>query len=100
MRLLDAEDFPRLRLRETPLLDQSVDAQRKVCLKVLAFGARKSQVGKDVAAALCESQTRGLSGEPSVCFGRPCPATSFKPQRRRARLPKPWRRQGTDFEKK
>jgi hypothetical protein len=28
MRLLDAEDFARLRLREAALLDQAVDAQR------------------------------------------------------------------------
>ena len=51
MRLLDAEDFARLRLGEAAPLDQPVDAQRKARLELLAFGVRKSEVGKDVAAA-------------------------------------------------
>jgi len=60
MRLLDAEDLARLRLCEAALLDQPVDAQRKVSLKLLAFGVRKSQVGKDVAAALLDLDLASL----------------------------------------
>jgi hypothetical protein len=49
--LLDAEDFTRLHLGEVALLNQAVDAQRQMRLELLAFRVRKSEIGKNVAAA-------------------------------------------------
>ena len=52
MRLLDAEDFACLRLRESALLDEPIDAQHKVRLKLLAFRVRECEIRENVAAAL------------------------------------------------
>jgi hypothetical protein len=49
MRLLDAKDFACQRRGEATLLNKPVDAERKVRLKLLALGVRKSEVGEDIA---------------------------------------------------
>ena len=55
MRLLDAQNRASLCLREFPLLDQPVDLERKTGLELLPFRVWKTEVGKDIAAALLDS---------------------------------------------
>ncbi len=51
MRLLDAEDFTGGCLRKLAAFDEAIDLQREMRLELLALGVRKSQIGKDIAAA-------------------------------------------------
>jgi len=70
MRLLDAEDVARPRLRQPALLDETVDLQREIGLELLAFGIREPEVAKDVAAAFLHPDPRRLPGHHEVCLSR------------------------------
>ncbi len=52
VRLLDAENFPGLGLRQVASLDEAVNLEREPCLEELLFGMRKTEVSQDITAAL------------------------------------------------
>ena len=55
VRLSNAQYRAGLGLRESSVLDQAVDLQREARLELLTLGVGKTEVGKDVAAALFNS---------------------------------------------
>ena len=65
--LLDAEDFPRLRLSEAALLDETVNLQGEARFQKLLLGMGKSEIGENVPAALFELH-RSLRGHISFAF--------------------------------
>ena len=55
VRLSNAQYRAGLGLRESSVLDQAVDLQREARFELLTLGVGKTEVGKDVAAALFNS---------------------------------------------
>jgi hypothetical protein len=51
VRLFDAEDIPRLGLRQVAILDEAVNPKRKLCLQQLLLGMRKPEIRENVPAA-------------------------------------------------
>src|SRR5712664_227292 len=68
MRLLDAEDFTGLGLRESPLLDEPVNLQRQIGLEPLALGIRESEIAKDIVTAVLHPNAGRLLGHREVCL--------------------------------
>jgi hypothetical protein len=55
VRLLDAEDFARLRLRQAARLHDPVDLQREPRLEQFLFRIGQTEIGEHVAAALLDA---------------------------------------------
>src|ERR1700733_4020429 len=55
MRLLDAEELPRLRLGQPARLDDLVDLQREPGLQKLLLGIGQTEVGEDIAGAFFDA---------------------------------------------